>query len=1356
MTAVRDNEPGLDRVFNLGVTQSARLETAPQPGTVPVDGRSRAELLAFPSRYGELIRFFDLERRPDGDWSEFFARDPLMLQVRLASLDLPRIAEDGDRILHALLGADEDEARGHHLSEARQHLRRLLRALDGGHATRHELRPMLTRALRADRDRLFAGPLELLADWLVDAGDGLPAGREPPPLQTLENAHAGLLAQLTRQMATARKTLATAERNGLMRPQLALWCAFAELFGTAQDSINTFPTRFLDFYYGQVLLQTRTDSDADAGGVAPDAVGTATATTAATAANSAAFEPVSSLRMLRRVPSDSAEPLSTPKAIQVLSGAASLPALADGSAPAASVQLFGSDRAGTQGVLTTTEATLGFAIVSPMLTLAGGERAVSLALTLSDESWADLRPQLQAIGQGTGDMAAAAVLAQLLQSGFDMFYSSAGGWVPVPACQVVAPTQDAPGPYQFQLALPASAAPLQGLSCTPPAPQAVPPAAGSAVPSADQPTLLFKLNQAPVTLSGGGAPVHPYAVLQQVVLSHLQIGVKVQGLRELDLRNDAGPVSAGQLFMPFGSPPVQHSSLLIGAPELFAKTPTGLSLSLIWSGLPDAETGFQGYYQNYTVDANGQSGLAGSLFDNTSFQADMDVLSPGGWTIPPAAVEGQTSQASTTPSTGASSGSPGFLYLFRTSSSSSTPAVAGTLLADTLLKPPQPLAQPLPAAYDPALSRLRLRLTAPSYAFGNTLYAANINAAALRNASMASACAQKCAKRQVPAGKDLSATQTKLQDAQSTLAQAGTGDGAKKAKVALQEALVQLKDSGIAALRQAISDSSASSRTQGAWKQSLKAALDAAGSGSWTPPWKRSDAQTSAQAAALAQRAQAWLKTHASQMGQQAQGKLQQANALLASTLQVADADAASASPSGTVQTESLSQALRLAQARISSAGGSLQQCMHDCMGSQTAALPNAPWLPVLADIHIAYESSVALDGAKDGSSFHRLLPQDGVDKQDWSSRDVVRLLEPVDDDGQLSFSVPAVAQPCTLQWSLVAPSAGWPEDPPPVIWQRQTPGGWSALSPMEDATQGLRQSGRMRFDLGPEGSRGDTTLRVSVARDAGAMPCLAALGVQPAPASEATEASAASMIDEGTPSATDTGSTGSADSTRNPAFQVWMAERLRHKDVAVQAWDHGRLVLARFPQVWQVGVAPATDGDGRATAGHVWVVLVPGADASPLVDPTAPLADPQNLDAVQAYLQGRVSAQVRVTVTNPPYVRVRVSADLLFSDAMLPVACQQQLNRELIEWLSPWQPADLGARHAHYFTRQGIAEFIRKRSYVLGITSLVLSYDPPRHPGEWRYITSALEHAISGGTAAPLKPLRRSLPQRPPGVPSA
>ncbi|MDL5034246.1 hypothetical protein QRD43_20260 [Pelomonas sp. APW6] len=76
------------------------------------------------------------------------------------------------------------------------------------------------------------------------------------------------------------------------------------------------------------------------------------------------------------------------------------------------------------------------------------------------------------------------------------------------------------------------------------------------------------------------------SLLQQLPLESLQLEVRVQGLRALELHNQLGRLDPSKPFMPFGPLPETGAYLMFSHPELAGKALQSLQLRLQWQGLP--------------------------------------------------------------------------------------------------------------------------------------------------------------------------------------------------------------------------------------------------------------------------------------------------------------------------------------------------------------------------------------------------------------------------------------------------------------------------------------------------------------------------------------------------------------------------------------------------------------------------------------------------------------------------------------------------------------------------------------------------------------------------------------------------
>lgn len=1297
--------------LNHALSQRDRVLRAPAPERVKVDGRSLADLLAFAAEYGTLVHYYNLHDVIDGDWSAFFSADPSIRLALRATLDLPDIENELELLLQALRAAQAPPQRLAHWIALEKILVRLLGMLDMAHPAYAGFGAALGHLAAAAQHPLPAEHARRLAFHLGggEVAQHLRQGPAQAWFEQLIDLLADLLAAVIDALADSRQTALEQLDTSLHQmhdhpPQSALWTAFAQLFRHAQARLNQFPRHLVTFYHHAVLRQDDRAGRPDqlilsftaASGIAQadiprgtpfiagkDSAGEeiAYALDTALTVDAAAIAALQTLTVARQAGIASA---------QLLSGAVALapkpPLIAE------PFPIFGANTAGIDGALASSTATLGFAVASPCLALAGGQRIVTLSLSIAPPC--------------------PSMLAQLLQQAFMLHYSTATGWAAIAAYSVTPPAS-AGAPYLLSFTLSPDAAPV-------------------AAPGDELPSVRASLLQQGVVLDG--VTVYPYAVLSRVMLSALSLTVDVDGLPAAQTAPASGAAATSQPFPLFGSPPVQNAVFAFSAPELFVKQVASFSMAINWTGLPVTSNGFTGYYQAYVIDADGQR-IPGGQFSNASFTVGMGVVNPGAWQID---------------STWSG-------YLFQTTPGVPLPAISCMPLAQTVLSPPVAASTPTDY-YKPAMSYIGLTLTQPAYAFGDVLYAPNVMAASLQMTSAASACAQQC-------GQDGGADAPTAQLALLARLCSDTPDGKFKARIqtALQQAVACLDGTALSELKAAIAQGSATPAEKQAWETSLAAALRQA-------PWaallqkllhlKRPPAQGS-----LHERLAQWLAANGAALGASAPVPTQQAQALMAAGTELLAAWAqARPAPVQAARAIMVSGVLQ-AQATLATAPGMApHDCIAQCMADYGPVnFPNQPWLPMAAAVSVSYTATAqaGLSMGPAALAFFQLQPFDQSVQVDWNAGTPVPLLAPVTQAGALAITLSAPVQDISLLFRLAPPASGWPAATPALSWVRwsDTAASWLALTPYSDGTDGLRHSGIVRFVQ--DGTPDQALLRLQVRLpqgDPSRFPLLAELS---------TNAASASWIGPGGATGLDTplapgsitraaaplpgiggivqpvASSGGRARATGPAFEMWLAERLRHKDYAIDAWDYASLVLADYPSLWQAAVTPACDGRQLHLPGHVWVVAVPGPQTPDVADPAIPSNDTQMLGQIAAMLADRISPFVALSVTNPPYQRLCVVADLIFTDDDAVPACIGKLNSELMAFLSPWPPQGLGPRPDNYYTAQEVAHFIRHRPYVRGILSFQLLAQGDCTAAR-PYYTTASAHQLSGKSLPASRLLRR------------
>lgn len=210
-------------------------------------------------------------------------------------------------------------------------------------------------------------------------------------------------------------------------------------------------------------------------------------------------------------------------------------------------------------------APVGFAIASPLLRLAGGERHVRLHLVLD----------------GLGPSIDAAAIAGALQA----HVSTAEGWS---------------GPHGL-------VGSLQG----------------------DRLTLSFVLGPAKPAVVGHAAGIHHqrfpegtpvvqlllgpdarYAALAGLRVRSAQVGVDVRELRAATIENDEGDLDPGKPFLAFGAQPTVGSRLHVGCDEALDKPLTSLRIRIEWQAAP---LSLQTHYAGYGAVAAIANGVAATV-----------------------------------------------------------------------------------------------------------------------------------------------------------------------------------------------------------------------------------------------------------------------------------------------------------------------------------------------------------------------------------------------------------------------------------------------------------------------------------------------------------------------------------------------------------------------------------------------------------------------------------------------------------------------------------------------------------------------------------------------------------------------
>lgn len=178
------------------------------------------------------------------------------------------------------------------------------------------------------------------------------------------------------------------------------------------------------------------------------------------------------------------------------------------------------------------------------------------------------------------------------------------------------------------------------------------------------------------------------------------------------------------------------------------------------------------------------------------------------------------------------------------------------------------------------------------------------------------------------------------------------------------------------------------------------------------------------------------------------------------------------------------------------------------------------------------------------------------------------------------------------------------------------------------------------------------------------------------------------------------------------PDYYSRVSERMRHKNRAVNNWDYERLILEAFPFVYKVKCLNNYHA-GHLAIGHV--TLIPILDLTnkdrAFKSERIPLASYVQLLNIERFVRSKTSAFVKVHVISPRLDYLRVSCKVKFNKGVDKGRHLQQLNEDVVRYLSPWATGD--HESLSFSTKiyaSSIIDFIGKRTYVDYVTDLCLN----------------------------------------------
>lgn len=694
-----------------GTEQGERFPAGLGSGYFKADELSFADLLAMGATLAARLNFYNLQHEQEGHWGELFSDDTAIMAVIL-SMDLRR--QEVEFLRHHAMSRDN-------LALARHLIRfaamvdfwfRGLSAVDtaAAHALSWQIAAVVENKLAAELHTLGAccrllqqGGKEkddpLLARfhpiWQFGTGEGrlsFPRSAMDGPegeAQIKKRLHAAFYALLNAVSflkKEAERAIGETTPSRMHNPALGLFMAFLTLYRKAQDKINGFQERHLDFYYRDLLHLAPRPPEADAAYLLFDAApGTgdiliATGTEFPAGRDDAGQEilfradndlVVTDLRVqsLRTLFFGRDRSISPERELGYVTRvhAREIPAGGGVESGSTAWPLFGA--AGTDaGQPPGESAGLGFALATPVLLLREGVRNVDITLVFTRQS-TSLSAATEAVAElctidteeaffaAFGRLFSRYLLAEselLSDSDKTAILGKAGKTVSAGSYELLAELlqqdrQDLfftllPGIFALDLTGEKGWLPVAGVTVG-----RIPaelrntrnglcfsftlgPEIAPVVPYAPDlhgagfatrlPVARFRINPQ--------AHFSPLSLFDEIAIKEFVVEASVKGAGQLLAYNNHGQLDPTKPFQPFGPLPGGNSYLVLGAYEAALKPLTELTFAIEWGDLPKAREGFSEHYREY-----------GLGYTNDSFTAELSVLRDGNW-FPGAGAPGNT------------------------------------------------------------------------------------------------------------------------------------------------------------------------------------------------------------------------------------------------------------------------------------------------------------------------------------------------------------------------------------------------------------------------------------------------------------------------------------------------------------------------------------------------------------------------------------------------------------------------------------------------------------------------------------------------------------------------------------------
>jgi hypothetical protein len=202
------------------------------------------------------------------------------------------------------------------------------------------------------------------------------------------------------------------------------------------------------------------------------------------------------------------------------------------------------------------------------------------------------------------------------------------------------------------------------------------------------------------------------------------------------------------------------------------------------------------------------------------------------------------------------------------------------------------------------------------------------------------------------------------------------------------------------------------------------------------------------------------------------------------------------------------------------------------------------------------------------------------------------------------------------------------------------------------------------------------------------------------------------------------------------------ISERIRHRSRAVTPWDYERLILEKFPYVGKVLCIPnRSKFVAGTTPGTLLVVVTPLVLKEEDVAGKTPKLSAVFLKEIHEYISNFSSVFTNIEVSNPNYEWVQVRCAAVFEDNAGSGMFVEQLNRDIGKYLNPWDDVGYGLNFCQTIKREDIYSYIYNLDYIKFVTAFSMLHITRNNSGQYE-LGDTVSNIIAEGKSSNITPL--------------